>query len=114
MLLLRSLFFISKAVVFIGGGLWGLAGAAYISEHVLGLNAVGGSLLPMIAMAVAGTFMGCGASVFLFVLPMHFICPKARKKFSWENPEPLFVYRFYQWYGKNLQEFGEDREAGKP
>jgi hypothetical protein len=114
MLFLRSLFFISKIVVFFGGGLWGLAGAAYISEHVLGLNAVSGSLLLMVVMAVAGTFLGCVASVFLFMLPLHFLFPRARKKFSWETPEPLFVYRFYEWYGKKLQEFGEARESGKP
>ena len=114
MLISRYLFFITKTALFFGGGLWGLAGAMYIGGNVLGFNSANGSLLLMIILAVIGTFLGCAASMFIFVFPMHFLFSNARKKLPWENTEPFFVYRFYQWYGQKLQEFGNAREIGKP
>lgn len=114
MLVQRFLFFLAKITGSLGGGLWGLAGAAYISENILRISSTSGPLLPMIILAVVGMFFGFVAGWFLVVLPMSFLFPNAREIFSWENPDPPFTFRFYQWYGKNLQEYGSARERGEP
>ncbi len=113
MIIQRSIFFVTKAVMIIGGGLWGLAGSAYISEQIFKINPSSGPLLPMILLAAIGSASGLAGAWFLFVLPLHFLFPNARQTFSWESTDPSFIFRFYKWYGKQLEAYSSARERGE-
>lgn len=109
----RTLFFAFKAFFLIGSGLWGIAGAGYIIENFFKINSNTGPLIPQLVLAVIGVTFGMAGGWFSLILPLHFLFPNARKIFSWESKDPLFMFRYYQWYGKKLQEYGYARERGE-
>jgi len=114
MLLQRALFFLGKVLGLFGGMLLGLAGAAYISNFLFGSDLSPWQLPLVIALCIVCIVVGFVGSLTLVVLPLHFHCSKARKLFSWESRDPPQLFRLYQWYGRQLQEYGERRERGEP
>jgi hypothetical protein len=112
MIIQRLLFTLCKFSLWLSGSLGGAFGGYLIGQTLFGTARSPLEMVAIYALSTYGLAIGVAGSHFGFVLPLNFIFPNARKMFSWESKDPPAMFRFYQRYGRELQDYGAARERG--